>query len=101
MASFQLTNRAVLDLNDIWNYTVEEWSEEQADRYYHLLLNTCQNIADNPLSGKPYEGISPDLFGLRVGRHIIFYRNLGYQPVEITRILHERMDLQQRLTKSS
>ena len=38
MAEYKLTNKAVEDLNDIWEYTIEKWSEEQADKYYNLLL---------------------------------------------------------------
>lgn len=99
MASYVLTEKAIDDLNNIWFYTLEEWSEEQADRYYHMLLSTCQNIADNPESGKNYDGVLPDLFGLRVSRHIIFYRRLNNQLIEITRILHGRMDLKARIKK--
>lgn len=34
MAKFYLTNLAVKDLADIWNYTFDNWSEQQADYYY-------------------------------------------------------------------
>ena len=34
MASFHLTNKAVEDLAEIWNYTIDKWSENQADHYY-------------------------------------------------------------------
>ncbi|RLC87435.1 MAG: type II toxin-antitoxin system RelE/ParE family toxin, partial [Chloroflexi bacterium] len=39
------------------------------------------------------------LFGLRVGRHIVFYRKIQFEgkEIEITRILHERMDLKNRV----
>ena len=33
MADYRLTNKAVADLSDIWNYTCETWSEQQADKY--------------------------------------------------------------------
>ena len=97
MAKYQLTNKAVEDLTGIWEYTIEKWSEQQADRYYNLLLDSCQDIADNPELGKNYDGIRKDLFGLRTGRHIIFYRKRTEQPIEITRILHEQMDLENRI----
>ena len=99
MAEYKLTNKAVADLNGIWEYTADEWSEEQADIYYNMLLNTCQDIAINPNLGKNYEGTRPDLFGLKATRHIIFYRKTKSVPIEITRILHERMDLKNRLTE--
>ena len=97
MAKYELTNKAVADLNGIWEYTLENWSENQADRYYDMLLDICQDIANNPELGKNYNGIKSELFGLKAIRHIIFYRKSNMHPIEITRILHERMDLKRRI----
>lgn len=47
MAKYKFTNKAVFDLTQIWNYTVNKWSEDQ--------------------------------------------------EVEITRILHEQMDIENRI----
>lgn len=99
MTSYNLTNKAVEDLSSIWEYTFENWSELQADRYYNLLLQSCQDIAENPNLGKNYEGIRNDLYGLISNKHVIFYRKLVNEPIEITRILHERMDLKRRITE--
>lgn len=41
MAKYELTNKAVTDLNRIWEYTLENGSENQADRYYDMLLDIC------------------------------------------------------------
>jgi toxin ParE1/3/4 len=84
-------------LTGIWEYTIDEWSEQQADRYYNLLLDSSQDIANNPELGKNYAEITNDLFGLKTSRHIIFYRKRINQPIEITRILHDRMDLKNRI----
>jgi len=97
MAKYFLTNKAVDDLTEIWNYTFEEWSEQQADKYYQLLIGNCNEIAQNPTLGKNYEGIITALFGFKVARHIIFYRKISTYEIEITRILHERMDLKSRI----
>jgi toxin ParE1/3/4 len=97
MANFKLTNKAVDDLSKIWNYTFDVWSEKQADKYYDMLISSCQEIAENPDLGKNYAGITEKLLGLKTNRHIIFYRTVNENYVEITRILHERMDLKQRI----
>ncbi|MEI6021854.1 MAG: type II toxin-antitoxin system RelE/ParE family toxin, partial [Bacteroidota bacterium] len=34
MVKYHFTNKAIEDLTEIWQYTVEEWSEKQADKYY-------------------------------------------------------------------
>ena len=99
MAEYKLTNKAVEDLSEIWDYTFEIGSEKQADKYFNELISNCQEIADNPDLGKNYEGISTQLLGIKANRHIIFYRTLNKDYVEITRILHERMDLKERIAE--
>ena len=97
MAKYKLTNKAIEDLTKIWNYTFEVWSEKQANKYYEMLIWNCQEIADNPSLGKKYNGITQNLLGIKTNRHIIFYRNVNDEYIEITRILHERMDLKKRI----
>jgi toxin ParE1/3/4 len=97
MADYILTQKSVEDLAIIWNYTFDAWSENQADIYYRTLLDSFQLIADNPYIGKSYMEIQEDLFGLKVNRHIVFYRQSSYKPIEIIRILHVKMDLENRV----
>ncbi|WP_084418716.1 type II toxin-antitoxin system RelE/ParE family toxin [Arenibacter certesii] len=87
------------DLSKIWDYTFEVWSEKQADIYYESLISDCQKITDNPSLGKNYNGITQNLLGIKSNRHIIFYRTLNDNYAEITRILHERMDLKKRINE--
>lgn len=97
MASYTLTNKAVLDLSAIWEYTVDTWSERQADKYYFMLLDACQELADGKVSGKNYAEISAEILGCSAGQHILFYRKLRHDKVEIVRILHTQMDLKNRM----
>lgn len=97
MASYRLTNKAVDDLSWIWDFTFDEWSESQADKYYYMLLDSFEGIAKFPDSGKNYSGVVANLSGFKVGRHIIFYRRIDKHEVEIVRILHEQMDLKNRI----
>lgn len=96
MADFILSRKALQDLEDIWLYTCQTWSEEQADAYYHLMTDAFQNIARLLVCGKSYDEIFHGLSGLRVGQHIIFYKQGAKQRVEIIRILHVRMDLRSK-----
>ncbi len=61
MPSYFLTNQAVEDLSKIWEYTFENWSENQADKYYNNLIDSCNTIVQNPDLGKNYEGITKNL----------------------------------------
>ena len=97
MVRYYLTNRAVQDLSDIWNYTYDNWSEHQADVYYDQLVKAFDSISSNHNLGRQYDGIREDLFGLKVNKHIVFYRIISSDQIEITRILHERMDLNTRM----
>jgi toxin ParE1/3/4 len=97
MANYFLTNKAVEDLSQIWNYTGEAWSERQADKYYELLINSFQEISKNPGTGKIYREIGNEIRGVQVGKHIVFYRLTGAVKVEIIRMLHQQMDLKNRM----
>lgn len=97
MASYTLTKKAVLDLSAIWDYTVETWSEKQADNYYFMLLDTCQDLANGKVSGKIYPEMNTEISGFRAGQHLLFYRKINHDKVEIVRILHTQMDLKNRI----
>ena len=97
MAKYHLTNKAVEDLADIWNYTFDEWSENQADKYYLLLLDSCQEVAENPNLGKKYDNVAKSLFGFKSNQHILFYQIISESEIEVVRILHGRMDLKSKL----
>jgi toxin ParE1/3/4 len=84
-------------LTDIWNYTYLKWSEDQAEKYYHLLIDTYIKIADNPGLGNDYSIITNNLLGFKAGRHIIFYRCIEGDEIEVIRILHEQMNIGSRL----
>ena len=99
MARVVLRQEAIDDLNDIWIYTFSKGSEKQADKYYHALEYACKQIENNPDLGKEYDRISNNLLGLRTGKHIIFYQVINKDRVEVVRILHERMDLKNRIDK--
>ena len=97
MAKFKFTNKAVDDITPIWNYTFDNWSENQADTYYHMILQNCKEVANSPELSKKYSDVTENLLGFKAGRHIIFYRKMDETEVEITRILHEQMDLKNRI----
>ena len=99
MAKVILRQEAIDDLNNIWEYTCEKWSEAQADKYYSMLRHAFVEIGKNPEIGKEYFEINSNLLGLQSGRHLIFYKVIDKYEIEIIRILHERMDLKIRLNE--
>ncbi|MBI1191837.1 MAG: type II toxin-antitoxin system RelE/ParE family toxin [Bacteroidetes bacterium] len=97
MAKFYLTQKAVEDLSDIWDYTIQNWSERQAEVYYLLLIDTFKELSNRPNKGRSYDVISVNVLGFRTGQHIIFYREVSDTEIEVVRILHSKMDLKNHI----
>lgn len=70
-----MRQEAINDLTDIWDYTLQEWSENQADKYYEAIKFACKEIGENPNIGKTYIDINKSLRGLKRGRYIILSSN--------------------------
>ena len=97
MAKYYLTNKAVDDLSEIWDYTMETWSTRQAEKYYNLLLASCDDLANNAELGRNYDIVTKGILGFKSGEHIIFYSVLSKNVIEVLRILHGMMDLKSKL----
>ncbi len=96
--SYKISVKASEDIENIWLYTFEHWSLEQADRYVNLIFDEIEYLADHPNSGKDLNYIRKDYRCSRVKSHIIFYRLIDKQRgIEIIRVLHQRMDMENRL----
>jgi toxin ParE1/3/4 len=97
---YLITHSAGQDLENIWLYTYENWSKDQADRYFHLIMDEIEYIAKQPESGHDFSHVRNGYVRSRVKSHLIFYRiNQKKKVVEIIRILHERMDIESRLSE--
>src|SRR5436189_3225446 len=90
-----ISKKAVSDLEEVWLYTVEKWSVEQADRYYNLIVDEINYISRNINAGKSMEHVRKGYRASKVKSHLIFYR-VQNDTVEVIRILHERMDIENR-----
>lgn len=94
---YRISQQAIEDLENIWIYTLKKWSKEQADRYYNLIIEEIEFVADNFMIGKSAEQTRKNYGVTKVKSHLIFYRKTENNIIEITRILHERMDIPGRL----
>ncbi len=98
MSTFTLTNKAFADLKDIGRYTLQQWGREQRNLYLKMLDATFRQLAANPLKGKDCSDIRNGYRKFNAGGHVIFYRQLSSDTIEIVRILHGRMDCETRLS---
>lgn len=95
---YVISNEATSDLEAIWLYTNETWSSTQADRYLNLIFDEIESISSDPAIGRDYGHIREGYYQSRVKSHFIFYRiNKEKNQVEIIRILHQMMDIENRL----
>ena len=94
---YRISEQAINDLNDIWFYTLNKWSKEQADRYYDLIIGEIEFISDNFLTGKSAEQTRKNYRVTKIKSHLIFYRKIENDIVEVVRILHQRMDIKKRI----
>lgn len=94
---YVISKEAIADVDEIWRYTVENWSVEQANRYYDLIFDEIGYICKKPDSGKSIEDIRKGYRVSKVKSHLIFYKIVN-DSVEIIRILHQRMDIESQLS---
>ena len=98
MPKVRYSNKEVEDLSSIWEHTFSEWSENQADEYYEMLISACNRlIYPSIISNRSYDEITDGLQGVRAGHHVIFYNIMDNDDVMVIRILHERMDIKRHL----
>lgn len=96
MVSFFLRPEAHSDLEEIWDYTVEKWDEEQAERYLRLINRSFDELSKKPTLGRACDFIRAGYRKHLVGRHVVFYRTMG-EGIDVVRILHQAMDFDRHL----
>jgi toxin ParE1/3/4 len=96
---YKISAKATTDLEEIWLYTLKNWSLQQADRYYNLLMDEIEYVAKNFESGKSIDFIKSGYRISKVKSHIIFYKKSADNIVEIIRVLHQQMDIENRINE--
>ncbi|RQS03226.1 type II toxin-antitoxin system RelE/ParE family toxin [Burkholderia sp. Bp9002] len=91
----RLTPLAEADLEEIWTYTYETWSLEQAEHYVGELVTALERLARREWVGRPSRARDGYLRYL-VGAHVVFYRETA-ETLDVIRVLHQRMDVDRHL----
>ena len=97
MPAFRLSAKSLEDLKSIGLFTLKYWGREQQKIYLSKLDENFHILADQPHLGIARDDIRQGYRIYHVGRHLIFYRQKS-TGIEIIRILHDRMDVQTRLS---
>ncbi len=99
MSKYIINEKALEDINKIWIYTEENWSEEQAERYYNLIFDEIEYIVTNFEMARDFENVRKNYKYSKVKSHLIFFKKTKANEIEIIRILHERMDIENQLSE--
>lgn len=93
----RISEYAISDLEKIWLFTFNKWSKEQADRYHNLILDEIEFIALNFELCRKMDHIRSGYRMSKVKSHLVFFRKATDDSIEIIRILHQSMDIENRL----
>ncbi len=94
---FRISEKAISDLENIWLYTLNKWSREQADRYHNLIINEIEFTVNNFELSRKMDYVRLGYRMSKVKSHLIFFKKKEDNIVEIIRILHQNMDIENRL----
>ncbi len=97
MSNYSISEKAINDINTIWIYTAENWSVEQANRYYNLIFDEIEFIANNFETIKDFGHVRKGYRYSKVKSHLIFCKKTKNNEIEVIRVLHEKMDVKIRL----
>lgn len=91
-ANYQLTSAAEQDLDDIWDYVVEEFGEVVADGVIDDLQQAFRLLGEHPGIGRTRPELAgPPWMIWPVGPSLIAYRS-DVTPIQIARVVRAERD---------
>lgn len=97
MSNYIISEKALEDINAIWVYTAQNWSVEQANRYYNLIFDEIEFISSNFEMAQDFGKIRKAYRYSKIKSHLIFFKKNKFNEIEVIRVLHEKMDIESRL----
>ncbi len=97
MRSYELTEGADSDLEEIARYTIRQWGEKQARQYADKLGRCFGKIARKAVVARTFSEKYPNALVTRCEHHYVFYLHPEDKRPIIFAVLHERMDMLARL----
>jgi toxin ParE1/3/4 len=91
VADYKFTAEAERDLEEITDYTLQQWDVAQTLAYLDGLEALGQLLADNPDLGTKRDSLSNGLLSFPYESHILYYMKQSH-GITIVRVLHQRMD---------
>ena len=89
---YKLSKLALKDIDGIWEYTLQQWSRQQANKYYKEIFKEIELLSANPELGKSISEVIEGFRLRRIKSHIIIYEILE-ASISVERVLHRSMDI--------
>lgn len=87
-----LAPKAQQDLKSIYQYSLVNWGERQAQQYVDGIKACLKDLMDFPQKGRVRDELGPLIRSLNCDKHIVYYREMAEQ-LQVIRILHGRQDI--------
>jgi len=112
MVGFRLSPLAEADLTRILAISEDRWGPEGRRRYAALLAAALRCVAKAPArpATRDRAELSPGIRSFHIGHvpgstiknpvHVLYYRAIATDRIEIVRVLHERMEPSRHLTET-
>jgi toxin ParE1/3/4 len=89
----ELSRSAQADLDDIREYSLEQFGAERAILYLDAIEQAFRRLLDHPRIGSQRADIRVAVLSYPVGEHRIFYEARSHH-VHVIRVLHKAMDVE-------
>lgn len=93
MKEFELSKEAKEDLRKIARDTEKQWGREQRYLYIKQFDDVFRALAEKPALGKQSDFIKVGYRKFSQTSHLIYYREVTKNKIQIVRILHKKMDI--------
>jgi len=96
MSRVILSPKAKSDLSGIWDFSLERWGLEQAEKYVRELWSTMEEQSGDLTKSVDISDVRKGYGKIRVGSHVIFFKVIS-DGIDVVRILHQQMDFERHL----
>jgi toxin ParE1/3/4 len=96
MRRLEFTPRARRDIEEIWEYSIEQFGLDKAGAYLRDIQRAAMTVTEDPRRGLACDEIRPGYRKFSVGSHVLFFRASATRVV-IVRILHAPMNFDRHL----
>lgn len=88
--------KAKQDLNDIWDYSLENWGLVKAESYLRDISAKLNLVSDNLEVSQYIDFVREGYRKVVVNSHVVFFK-VNDDRIEVIRILNHKMDFDRHL----